>query len=122
LAPIGVFLYQIMSDFLDEVASDCVEAETDLGAQTVTWNGAIYPVASTLVRRGAVLVIGGKEVEIKLSLRVRYTGTRAGITWELTTLPKQGERVIYKSITYRIAQVIDAHGAFVELDLAEINR
>ena len=111
-----------MSEFLDEVAADCVEAETDLGAQTVTWNGAIYPCASTLVRRGAVLVIGGKEVEIKLSLRVRYTGTRAGVTWELTTLPKQGERVIYKSITYRIAQVSDAHGAFVELDLAEVNR
>ena len=111
-----------MSDFLDEIAADCVEAETDLGAQTMTWNGLIFPCASTLVRRGAVLVIGGKEVEIKLTLRVRYTGTRAGVTWELETLPKQGERVVFKSVSYRIAQVSSAHEAFIEIDLMDVNR
>lgn len=111
-----------MSDFLDEIAADCLEAETDLGAKTMVWSGSTYPCASTLVRRGAVLVIGGKEVEITLTLRVRYTGIRNGATWELTTLPKQGERVVFNSITYRIAQVNNAHSAFLELDLMDNNR
>ena len=112
-----------MSDFLDEVAADCLEAETDLGGFTATWNGSSYPCASSLVRRGAVLIIGGKEVEIKLTLRIRYEGTRAnGLAWEFTTLPKQGERVVFKSINYRIAQVSNAHESFIELDLMDVNR
>ncbi len=112
-----------MSDFLDEIAADCIEAETDLGAKTMVWSDVSYPVASTLVRRGAVLVIGGKEVEIKLTLRVRYEGTRSnGLTWEIATLPKQGEKVVFNSITYRIAQVNNAHNAFLELDLMDNNR
>ncbi len=116
-----------MSEFLDEVANDCQEAETDLGGRSMAWNGATYPVAGTLVRRGAVLVIGGKEVEIKLTLRVRYAGTRAGgQTWTFDTLPKQGERVSYPTsgttIEYRIAQVNNAHDTFLEIDLMDINR
>ena len=40
-----------MSDFLDEVAADCVEAEEDLGNPTVTIEGADYTCAPTLMKR-----------------------------------------------------------------------
>jgi len=109
-----------MSDFLDEVRADCEEAETDLGGKTMTWSGGSYPVAPSLIRRGAVLVVGGKEVEIKLTLRVRFAGTG----WEFTgeTLPKQGQLVTYGARSYRIAQVNNAHEAFMEIDLMDNNR
>lgn len=114
-----------MSDFLDEVAGDCTEAENDLGLPVLVWNGQSITCAATLTKRGAILVIGGKEVEISLTLRVRWSGTNAaGRPWELTadTLPKSGDRVTYKGKPYRIAQVSDAHGAFVEIDLIDTNR
>lgn len=124
-----------MSEFLDQVQADCLEAETDLGSRLMVWtsqtpgttgSGLTYPVAPTLIRRGAVLVVGGKEVEIKLTLRVRFAGTRAsGQAWEFDTLPKQGDRVTYPSTSgtdYRIAQVNNAHGAFLEIDLTDVNR
>jgi len=109
--------------FLDDVKADCTEAETDLGSRVMTWNSFDYPAAASTIRRGAVLVIGGKEVEIKLTLRVRYDGTKSnGQTWEFTTLPKQGELVTYESIAYRIAMVNNAHSTFLEIDLADRNR
>lgn len=112
-----------MSDFLTEVQRDCQEAERDLGSATMLWSGNSYPVAASLIRRGAMLVIGGKEVEIKLTLRVRYSGiTSAGRAWEFTTLPKQGERVTHKDTIYRIAQVNNAHETFIEIDLMDVNR
>lgn len=112
-----------MSSFLDEVASDLSEAETDLGGEMMTWNAQRYPVAASLVRRGAVLVVGGKEIEIKLTLRVAYEGrTTAGRDWEFSTLPKHGERVTFNDINYRIAQVNNAHSAFLEIDLMDANR
>ncbi len=114
-----------MSDFLDEVAEDCKEAETDLGGRTMVWAEKTYTVAPSLIRRGAVLVIGGKEVEIKLTLRVRWSGTNAdGVAWAFTAddMPKAGEKVYYAPRNYRIAQVNDAHGAFLELDLMDANR
>lgn len=109
--------------FLDEVRQDCLEAESDLGSATMNWSGTSYPVAATLTRRGAILVIGGKEVEIRLTLRVRMSGNRSGGgSWEFTDLPKQGELVIYKDTTYRIAQVNRAHTSFLEIDLMDRNR
>lgn len=114
-----------MSDFLDEVTEDCREAETDLGGKTMTWSGGNYPVAPSLVRRGAVLVVGGKEVEIKLTLRVRWSGTKtSGQPWEFSTdaMPKQGQLVGYGSQNYRIVQVNNAHEAFLEIDLMDANR
>lgn len=116
-----------MSDFLDEVAADCAEAENDLGLPVMVWNSQSITCAATLTKRGAVLVIGGKEVEIALTLRVRWSGTNAaGREWEFTTaengMPKAGERVNYKGKNYRIAAVNDAHGAFLEIDLIDVNR
>jgi hypothetical protein len=113
--------------FLSEVQADCLEAERDLGLAYMIWRGNSYPVAQSTVRRGATLIIGGKEEEIKLTLRVRYSGTTSGgRVWEFTTdeggKPKQGELVIYKDITYRIAQVNNAHEAFLEIDLMSRNR
>lgn len=114
-----------MSDFLDEVMADCEEAETDLGGKTMTWREGVYPVAPSLIRRGAMLVVGGKEVEIKLTLRVRWSGTSTdGGTWSLDAdaLPKQGQTLVYGGKTYRIAQVNNAHEAFIEIDLMDNNR
>lgn len=111
--------------FLSEVQRDCLEAERDLGGATMRWNEASYPTAQSTVRRGATLVIGGKEVEIKLTLRVRYSGiTAGGRTWEFEpdTMPRQGERVHYKNKDYRIAQVNNAHETFLEIDLIDVNR
>lgn len=114
-----------MSDFLDEVAADCVEAEADLGGYSMNWSGVAYPAAATTLKRGAVLVIGGKEVEITITLRVRWTGTNAaGVQWEWTadTMPKTGDKVTWKGKTYRIAAVNNAHETFVEFDLIDANR
>ena len=111
-----------MSDFLKEVAADCVEAESDLGEKTMVWMQLHYPVASTLLRRGSVLVVGGREVTITMTLRVRYAGIRNGATWEFVVLPKSGERVNYGGKDYRIAQVNNAHSAFLELDLMDVHR
>ncbi len=118
-----------MSDFLDEVAADCAEAENDLGLPVMVWNdgekNVTATVAATLTKRGAVLVIGGKEVEIALTLRVRWSGTNAaGTEWEFTAelMPKAGQRVTYKGKPYRIAQVSDAHGAFMEIDVIDPNK
>ena len=114
-----------MSDFLDEVAADCQEAETDLGSKTMVWFEKTYTVAPSLIRRGSVLVIGGKEVEIKLTLRVRWAGvSSSGRVWEFTSdeMPKAGEKVYFAPKYYRIAQVNDAHGAFLEIDLMDANR
>ena len=118
-----------MTDFLNEVAADCAEAEADLGLPVMVWNNGTRnvsaTVAATLTKRGAVLVIGGKEVEITLTLRVRWTGTNAaGVAWEFTEAvkPKAGERLTYKGKPYRIAQVSDAHGAFLEIDVIDVNK
>lgn len=111
--------------FLSEVQRDCIEAERDLGGASMRWDGALYPVAQSTVRRGATLVIGGKEVEIKLTLRVRYSGmTTDGRSWEFTadTMPKQGQQVEYKAKNYRIAQVNNAHETFLEIDVIDVNR
>lgn len=111
--------------FLDDVKADCLEAESDLGNRVMTWNGFNYPAAPSTVRRGAILVIGGKEVEIKLTLRVRYDGTKSnGQTWDFgaADLPKHGELVTFNSIVYRIAQVNNAHSTFLEIDLMDRNR
>jgi hypothetical protein len=120
-----------MSDFLDEVQTDCLEAETDLGGKTLAWaargeSPLTYPGASTTLKRGATLVIGGKEVEITLTVRVRWSGTTAtGRAWsfgEMTDLPKQGDRITWGGKPYRIAQVTNAHDTFLEIDLMDVNR
>lgn len=100
--------------FLSEVKADCLEAETDLGAKTAIVNGITYSVAATLTRRDTILVIGGQEVEIKLTLRIRWT--------EGDTLPAAGQRVTFNSVIYRIAQVSNAHFAFLEIACTEVNR
>lgn len=112
-----------MSDFLDGVAEDCKEAERDLGTalgpRTVTWDGADYDCAPSLIRRGTFVVIGGREEEIKLTLRVR----NKGVDWDFRdAIPKSGQRVVYGLVPYRILQVNQAHGAFMEWDLGSINR
>lgn len=114
-----------MSEFLDEVAEDCKDSESDLGSRKMVWKEVTCIVAPSLIRRGSMLVIGGKEVEIKLTLRVRWSGTNdAGVVWEFTTsaMPKAGEKVYYLTKSYRIAQVNDAHGVFMEIDLIDDNR
>lgn len=120
-----------MSDFLDQVRADCAEAETDLGGQTFSWAPAgetvkAYPCAPTTQRRGAMLVIGGQEIDISLTLRVRYSGrTAAGRTWDfgdLTAIPKKGDRLIFGGKNYRIVDVVNAHGAFLEINCQDANR
>lgn len=111
--------------FLDDVKADCLEAEADLGNRTMLWSGFSYPVAQSTIRKGAVLLVGGREVEIKLTLRVRYDGTKpSGQTWDfsLADLPKHGDIVHYLGTDYRIAQVNNAHSTFLEIDLADRNR
>lgn len=118
-----------MTDFLNEVAEDCRAAEEDLGQPTMVWHdgtrNVTATVAGTLTKRGAILVIGGKEVEITLTIRVRWSGTNAaGVAWLFTEAvkPKSGDRITHKGKPYRIAQVGDAHGAFLEIDLIDVNR
>lgn len=114
-----------MSDFLNEVRQDCTEAETDLGGRTMVWLGKTYPVAPTVVRRGRTLIVGGHEVDITATLRVRWEGTNsAGTAWEFTAeaMPRSGDLLNYGGKTYRIAQVNDGHQSFLEILLMDTNR
>jgi hypothetical protein len=111
-----------MSDFLDEVAADCSEAENDLGAKLMTWGDNDYPVAASLVARDSSLIIGGREVSIRLVLRVRISGSQDGMTWKFNTLPVHGQRVTYGGIDYRIAAVDNAHETFLQIHLMDVNR
>ena len=114
-----------MSNFLDDIAEDCKEAENDLAIgngdpQFVEWNGGEYDCAPSLIRRGTMIVIGGREVEIKLTLRVRHKGDG----WDFAmAVPKSGDLVVLNGVeNYRIAQVDRANGAFMQLDLMSPNR
>lgn len=111
-----------MSDFLDEVSADCLEAETDLGGKLMTWNGDDYPCAASLVMRGSSLIVGGREVELRITLRVRRSGSFDGRTWTFTSFPKHGDRVTYGGTDYRIALVDNAHEAFLQIHLMDVNR
>ena len=104
--------------FLDEIREDCAEAESDLGNQSLTWNGTDYPCAQSTLRRGETLIVGGKDVEIRFTVRVRVRGDG----WVLNPIPKSGQRATYQSKEYRIGNVNDAHRAFVEIDLIDPNR
>lgn len=100
-------------------------AETDLGGKTMVWLGGTYPVAPTVVRRGRTLIVGGFEVDITATLRVRWEGTNgSGVAWEFTAdaMPKAGQDVTYGGKTYRIAQVNDGHQSFIEILLMDANR
>lgn len=111
------------SQFLNEIAEDCKAAEADLGTDTgprvVTYLDVDYECAPSLIRRGTTVVVGGREVEIRLTLRIRNKGD----DWNFASSPpKSGATVIYQTVTYRIAQVNHAHGAFMEWDLMDANR
>ena len=110
-------------NFLDEIAEDCKIAETDLGSATVTYNEVEYPAAATLIRRGTTVIIGGREVDIKLTLRVRNKGENEDGAYNFgQTPPKSGDKVTFQAVTYRIATVNHAHGAFMEWDLIDAAR
>jgi len=113
-----------MSEFLDEVSDDCLEAETDLGEKTMVWNGDEYPVAPSLVARNTTLVVGGREVEIRITLRVRVSGKWDGGTWAFQpqSMPKHGQRVTYGGIDYRIAAVDNGHETILQIHLMDVNR
>ena len=107
-----------MSDFTDCIADGNAEAEFDLDSPVFMWNGEEYGCAPSTTRRGNTLVIGGSEVDIKLTLDVRLKTD----DWTISTLPKSGERVKFSGVEYRILDVVSKHGATMELVLGDVNR
>jgi hypothetical protein len=91
------------------------ELESNLGSPTFTYASTHYLCTPSTLRRGNVLVIGGKEIEVALTLIVRKT--------LLATAPAIGKTLVFDSITYRVVNVLTAAGgSHFEIDLASPHR
>lgn len=89
-----------ISDFLN---TSMERLETDLGGLTMTYAGSSYACTPNTLQKGNVLVLGGKEAVVSLSLLVRQSLFGS-------TKPYTGKRVTYAAKTYRIIRV-DSDGA-----------
>lgn len=109
------------------------------GGPTFTWNGDSIPCMVNSERRGTVLEIGGLALEVELTLIVRKSLIRGGITADSTIVlvdstdwtvdsgvdkePNPGKKLIRKGRTYRIASVrIAGTDSHYELDLVSPNK
>lgn len=86
-----------------------------MDSPALTWNGDPVACVPSSTRRGTVIIIGGVEAEIRLTLIARvalFTGTQ----------PTAGKPVTYGGTVYRIAAVTKTLGGNYELDLMDANR
>jgi len=96
-----------ISDIQGRVQSD---HEVALGSPTLTIGATSYLCVPSLLRRGNLLVIGGKEATVALTLLVRRD--------VLATSPALGSKLTHGGVTYRVLHVSTAPGgSHWELDL-----
>ena len=109
-----------------------------LQSQTFTWQGASYACLASSLKRGTVIVVGGKEVEISLTLFVRKEVLPTQVTVDslvitadstaykadnMSAPPRSGNKLTHRNITYRVAAVAEvAGGSHWEIDLMDVNR
>lgn len=70
------------------------------GSPVFTWLGTDYDCTASTLRRGTVLIVGGLEAEIALTLSVVISEME-----DAASQPTAGKTLIYDSVTYRIARV-----------------
>jgi len=103
-------------------------------APSFLWKGATIPCIPSTETRGTMLEIGGKVLEITLTLRVLrkhfITADSTLITMDSTLYtmdndtptPVAGKKLTFRGRTYRIANAgEDAARAFFKLDLVDAN-
>ena len=64
---------------------------------TCSWNTQTLPVVASQLQRGAIIVIGGAEVSIGLTLYIDQSKITSGT-------PASGQVLTFKSVQYRIAR------------------
>jgi hypothetical protein len=100
----------------DEIAADMLEIHADLDSPTCTYLGTAYDCIPSGNSRGTTLALGGFEVEIEFSLRIRIDDLG-------DVVPVAGKRITYAGTEYKIAAAYrDGSGAFFCLMLQDPNR
>lgn len=97
--------------FADDFGEALVEIATDteLIAQSFTWNGAGYPCSATGARKRGELEQGGFGIDNDLIIVVACSQLTGGF-------PARGQVVTFNSTQYRIEEVLTAPGnAFLRL-------
>lgn len=82
----------------DEIRDGLSELETELGSEEFTHGGNNYVCSATSLNRGEIVMIGGIDVEIEMTLLVRPAVITGAV-------PAIGDAVTFRSTSYRVGRI-----------------
>ncbi len=100
---------------LREEISEMLEVlEGEMAVASLTYASVTYPCSASTEKRGTVIVVGGEQVEIQMTLFVRRTA--------MATAPRTGRTLTYNALSYRILEVgTPQPGSHWEIDVGDVN-
>lgn len=102
-----------MSRLSEAITRGNTHHEGAQGSPVFIWLGNTYACSVSTERRGAVVVVGGKEAVIGLTLIVRQS-----VLSGAASLPSEGKIVMHAARTFRVlTRAATAGGATYEFDL-----
>ena len=124
-----------MNAISDFVADGLQDLESDLGPETFTWKGVEVPCIPSSLKAGSIVVFGGHELAVTLTLVVRKSNFLTAdsslltVDSDLVTVdqdmphPVAGKTLVFRSKTYRILSAKEpSTRSHYELDLGDPNQ